>query len=130
MQVTKKNLIKTQNLNGITLVELVVSLAIATIAITILLQSTDIISKINRFKNQTKAYHTAAQKIEELRNTPFNNLPPSGPFTANGFAGQLTINNYSDSNIKQVTVTVFWQDHSTTRQVQLDTLISKFGLNP
>ena len=128
--------LKTDNLKlktqtGFSLIELMIVLVLITAAIAIFIRFTDTFSRIGRARNQIKSYHLAAKKLEELRNTPFVNLPVSGSFTENGSQGQLTLTDYQEkTDIKQVTVEVFYQDHSIQRRIQLDSLISKYGLNP
>lgn len=122
---------RTPNQLGFTLVELVIVLFLVTVSIFIFLKSTDTLGRIGRSRNQTKAYHLSAKKIEELRNTPFENLPPSGPFVDDGLSGQLTVQDFEGhSDIKQVTVEIFFLDQSIQKKAQLDTLMSKFGFNP
>lgn len=122
---------RTPNHSGFTLVELLVVLFLVTVTIFVFLKSTDTLGRIGRSRNQTKAYHLAAKKVEELRNTPFENLPASGPFSDDGLSGQLTLQDYEGhTDIKQVTVEVFFFDQSVQKKAQLDTLMSKFGFNP
>ncbi|MEM3063152.1 MAG: hypothetical protein QW303_06395 [Nitrososphaerota archaeon] len=120
---------KKHKLTGFSLIELLLTLGLIIIGITVFLSLTDIFSRIRSYRTLTKAYHTASEKIEELRNLPFNSLPDSGTFTSNGFTGELVIADYNGNEIKKVTVTVNYYDNSTPKQAKLETLISKYGLN-
>ena len=116
---------------GFAITELLIVLFLVTMTIIIFLKSTDTFSRIGAARNQTKAYHVAAKKIEELRGIQFDSLPASGAFTDGSYQGQLTTTNYqSQADIKQITVTVNYTDQFSQKSVRLDTLISKYGLNP
>lgn len=121
---------------GFSLIEVIIALAVLLLAISIfgVALSTTPLTKTS--KNQNLAYHIAAKKIEDLRNTQFASLPPSGAFSDPALlnlplaSANLTISNYGGSSqIKQTTVTVSWNEGGTPRSVILETLISQGGLN-
>lgn len=124
-------------MKGLSLIEIIIALALVVVTITIFGVALSSVPLTKTARNQNLAYHIAAEKIEELRNTPFASLPAAGssfanPALANLPAGSaaFTIQNYqSDSKIKQVTVTVSWVDAGKTRSVVLETLMSERGLN-
>ncbi|OGE76806.1 MAG: hypothetical protein A3C85_03285 [Candidatus Doudnabacteria bacterium RIFCSPHIGHO2_02_FULL_48_21] len=121
---------------GFSLVELIVALAVVMVAILLFGVAVSSLPVIKGTRNRNIAYHAAAQKIEELRNTPFASLPGSGSFSypilssLASSTAQLTVSNYlGDSEIKQAIVVVSWFENSGTQSVRLDTLISNSGLN-
>ena len=117
--------------SGFLLIEVIIALAlfIATLTIFGVVLSTLPLTKTAR--NQNLAYHIAAKKIEELRNTPFVSLPSSGSFVDAGFAslespsGQLTVADYGSNQIKRVTVLVSWQEGGLARSVTMETLMAR-----
>lgn len=122
--------------SGYTLMEVIVALAIVLVMLVIFGGAVSTIPLTKTARNQNVAYHIAAKKIEELRNTAFASLPGSGPFSDSalselpGSTGTLTIVNYESSTaIKHVTVQVSWSENATSRNVTLDTLISASGLS-
>jgi len=87
-------------------------------------------------RNQNIAYKVAGKKIEQLRNTPFTNLPSSGVFTDPGLAdiasstATLTVSDFGGNvEIKQINVMITWEESGGTKNLSLDTLISSGGLN-
>lgn len=122
--------------SGFSLIEVIIALAVLLLAVSVfgVALSTTPLTKTS--KNQNLAYHIAAKKIEDLRNTQFATLPASGPFSDPALsnlplaAANLLISDYSGSSqIKQAAVTVNWNEGGTPRFVTLETLISQGGLN-
>ena len=73
--------------------------------------------------------------MENLRETPFGSLPPSGPLTDSdltrlpGGSASLVISDYLASNvIKDALVTVSWSESGVVKKVELRTLISQGGI--
>ncbi len=122
---------------GFTLIEVIIALALLMATIIIFSSVLSSIPLTKAARNQNLAYHIAAKKIEELRNTPFNSLPSSGSFSdpalnkLENASGALTVADYEGaSDIKKVTVTVVWTDPvGPAKSVALETLMSKNGLN-
>lgn len=121
---------------GFSLIELIIALALILVAIMIFGVALSSLPLTKTARDQNIAYHIAAGKFEELRNTPFADLPASGSFTDAGFVelrtptGNLVIVNYEGSTfIKKATVTVSWEELGQTKSVVLETLISENGLN-
>lgn len=90
-------------------------------------------------KHKSIAYHLASQEMEILRNTDYTvlNNQTEGTFlgTISGFdtlpssSGKLTIENYGASaDIKKISIKVIWQERGSQKQVDLNTLISRFGM--
>lgn len=122
--------------SGFSLIEAIIGLAIIILTITIFGGVLNTLPLTKHARNQNLAYHLAAKKIEELRNTPFSSLPPGGSFTDPGFSdlasgsGSLTVANYSGSgSIKQLTVTISWSEGASSKNLTLETLMSDKGLN-
>jgi Tfp pilus assembly protein PilV len=124
---------------GFTLVDVIVSIAIAMVGLLPLvgLQSTAI--QGNRsYRNLTSAVFLAQKKIEYFKNVPFaslspvvNQADPNNPMTEIEGGGGIfnrisTIQSYGPSaNMKQVTVTVTWRDGLGSHSIPLDTIVSK-----
>ncbi len=123
-------------LTGFTLIEVIIGLALLLATISIFGVAISTLPLTKTARNQNLAYHLAAKKLEELRNTPFAILPPGGSFTDPGLSNlpsstaSLTIADYQDSSeIKRATVTVSWEDQGAARSIELDTLISQGGVS-
>ena len=121
---------------GFTIIETAIALLLVVVTVTIFGVALSTLPLTKTARNQNIAYHVAAKKIEEFRNTPFNSLPPGGAFTDFGLANlasstaSYTITDYQGSaDIKQVTVIVSWDEQGKQRSTSLETLISKGGLN-
>ncbi|MDP3741451.1 MAG: prepilin-type N-terminal cleavage/methylation domain-containing protein [bacterium] len=121
---------------GFSLIEVVIALAIVLIAVSIFAVAINTVPLTKHARNQNLAYHLAAKKVEELRNTPFDSLPASGSFNDAGFtdlpqaSGNLAVANYSGSaQIKRLTVTVSWSESGSSQSLVLETLMSDRGLN-
>lgn len=123
-------------LRGFSLIEVIIGLALVLVTLTIFGVALSTLPLTKTARNQNIAYHIAAKKIEELRDTTFVSLPSSGPFTDPGLAdlpgstADLTITDYEGSNkIKRAAVVVNWEETGQARSVLLETLISENGLN-
>jgi len=121
---------------GFTLIEVLITLALVSVLISIFFTATNIWRWIRHVRWQTFAKQIASREIEQLRNTPYDNLPASGSFSDSNMtkipqgSGQMNIavvNGQAD--LSQVKVTVFWVQEGQTKSIQLDTLMSKNGLN-
>lgn len=122
--------------SGFSIIEVAIALLFIIVTVTIFGVAVSTVPLTKTARNQNIAYHVAAKKIEEFRNTPFVSLPPSGSFTDPGLANlasstaSYTIASYQGSaDIKQVTVIVNWDEQGMQRSTSLETLISKGGLN-
>ena len=122
--------------NGFSIIEVAIALLLLLVTITIFGVALSTLPLTKTARNQNIAYHIAAKKIEELRNTSFASLPPGSSFTDPGLANlasstaSYTITDYQGSaDIKQATVIVNWDEQGKQRSTSLETLISKGGLN-
>lgn len=122
---------------GFTLIEIVMSLALVLSAIVIFSVALSGASLTTSTRMQNVAYHAAAKKMEEFRNTSFSSLPPSGAFTDSALSSlpsstaSFVISAYQGSSeIKDVSITVQWMERGIFKNVNLHTLMSQNGLNP
>ena len=103
MNITKK--IKRQD--GMTLLEVLVSMVILGIALLMLLNMAMISLTSNDWSNNvTIVTQSMQQKLEELRNTP---MPQSGTDTLNDISLYWTVSKTRD-HLRQVDMTASWQD--------------------
>jgi hypothetical protein len=78
------------------------------------------------------AHHIASAKIDELRQTAFDALPSSGPFSdpmlgelPDGSA-ELAVSDYLGvADMKRVEVNVSWREANSTTTYRLDTVITR-----
>ncbi len=125
-----------KNQSGMTLIEMLISIAMIGGLIVLYSASFNVIGLTKTMKSENIAYHIANIKIEELRTTTYASLPPSGSFTdpqlsqlPSGTAA-FTVTNYgSYTGLKEFVVTVSWND-GRARSVQLKTLAGTGGINP
>lgn len=122
--------------SGFTLIEVLITLALISVLISIFFTATNIWRWIRHVRWQTFAKQIASSEMEQLRNTPYNNLPASGSFSDPNMAkipqgsGQLNIAAVNgQTDLSQVKVTVFWVQEGQNQSIELDTLMSKNGLN-
>ncbi len=129
---------RTAHNSGFSLIELAVALGLIVLTVFIFSVAVSSLPLTKSARNRNIAYHAAAQKIEELRNTAFASLPATGSFIYPIFSelasstGQLTMSSYSgyDPNlIKQAVVEIIWYENNAWQSVRLETLISSTGLN-
>jgi prepilin-type N-terminal cleavage/methylation domain-containing protein len=120
---------------GFTVIEIVVSLFIFGMMLLVYIASANTVTLNRSSKNKQVAYRVAASTIEELRATPYANLPASytisDPLLATIPSGAGTVNiSIYNAKTKQVVSTVTWQDpgSSVTRSFSLTTLITQGGI--
>ena len=94
------------------------------------------VAQTKKLKYENLAYHTASKKMEELRATPLISLPASGTISdpmlsqIPSGSGNFSATDYAPySGMKEVTVTVFWND-GKAKQLVLKTLAGSGGINP
>ncbi|OGE82787.1 MAG: hypothetical protein A3B10_03900 [Candidatus Doudnabacteria bacterium RIFCSPLOWO2_01_FULL_44_21] len=130
-----KKLLREQK--GLSLVEVVVSMGVlvALFALYAVALNTTTLTKKLRYQNV--AYHVANKKIEELRGVAFVSLPPSGTISDSllsqipAGSGSFTVVDYSEfSGLKEITVTVTWNEGAIAKQVLVKTLAGSGGINP
>lgn len=123
-------------MKGFSLIEVIIGLGLLLVTLIIFAVAISTVPLTRTARNQNLAYHLAAKKMEELRNTPYASLPAGGSFTDPGLlslpmpSASLAVSSYQGSaDIKTVTVTVAWNEAGAGRNVELWTLMSKTGLS-
>lgn len=110
--------------------------------VTILLVSALSLNKTRGVNLESIATQIASREIEDLRKMAFTAIPscpePSGcpladtsdlPKLPNGSGVRIIPDNYQgDSKIRPVTIRITWVESGNSKQINLDTLISKNGL--
>jgi type IV pilus assembly protein PilV len=116
---------------GFTLIEIMISLVILSIALIALAGLQVRAIKGNAFsKRMTAAVSMAESKIEQIKNSPYANIQSeaAAQFTqANiNFTRQVAVTNNSPlPNTKTVNITVTWTDGSTSHTVPISTIVSQ-----
>lgn len=125
----------TQTENGFGILEVVITLFI--IGVTLLMfavvSNAVVLNKYNRYKEI--ALRIAEHELQELRTTPYANLPASGSITNTQLstipqgAGTFTIAEES-TGLSEVTVTISWRNPTASgnQQLSLSTYIWQGGL--
>lgn len=126
------------NQSGFTLIEILIALAIFSIAILAIvgLQATVIKGNIGS-RSITSAIFLAESRLEAFRAAGFTSLTngtdindPNNPLDSEGQAGGIfnrswTITDYTIPNTKRITVTITWNDQvAQNRSISLDTVLS------
>jgi prepilin-type N-terminal cleavage/methylation domain-containing protein len=131
----QKKLRGRQKQNGFTLVELIVGLGIIAAALFSYFAVLKTVTLTRFAKHQALAYQVAVKKIEELKTLPFASLPAGGPFSESALSAlpqaqaNLTVADYGGSaSIKEITVTVGWQESAGGKSVELKTLLTGGGI--
>ena len=131
---SQKSKVKSQL--GMSLIEILISLFIIGVLITLYAASMNVVALTKKLKNENLAYHVASKQIEELRSVAFAALPANGaildPMLAQipQGAGDFTVVDHPGfSGLKEITVTVTWND-GAGKQVQVKTLAGLGGINP
>lgn len=119
---------------GLTAIEVIFSIFLISIGLIVYASSMNLVRVARSTKNNNIAYHAAVMQMEILRNTQFGSLPPSGSFSDPSLSllpsGQGKIVAVDVHNgLKQITVTVSWQELGLPKQVNLNTLIYEKGIN-
>lgn len=110
---------------GMTLIEVLIALAILSIALLAMAMTSLNVIRGNATNNMvTQAATVAQDKMEELKNVPFNNLI-DGNDTTGDYTRQWTVTNIS-ATLKRITLTVRWPNRQGTRSnFTIDTLRSE-----
>lgn len=121
------------NENGFTLIETVLAIAIMAIGLLALasLQVTAISGNVQS-KKRTLALALAEDKIETYRHTAYASIPAGQEVETNletlYTRNTLVENDTPVTDVKTVTVTVFWHNmNDKLKQVQLVTIIANYG---
>ncbi len=119
------------NLNGFTMIELMVAVAILAMAILGILQAYSVsFMGMADARDRTVATNYAQEKMEEIRNKHFEDIINEDPIDISGtkFEREVTVTEDVDGSIadlKKVTTTVSWDDRNgiPKYEVILETLI-------
>lgn len=124
-----------KNKQGFTLIELVVALGLIAVTLFGYFAVLKTVTLTRFAKHQALAYQVAIKKVEELKAVPFGSLPVSGSFTDSALAAlpqvqaNLTVADYGGSaGIKEITVTISWQESAGAKNVQVKTILTSGGI--
>ena len=116
-----------KNEQGFTLMELLVAVTVLAIGLLGIagLQGTTIRRNVTAMRN-TEATALIEDKIEEIRNSPFDNVTSEGAEQNGVFTRRVTVqaNTPIAGSTKTVTVTVSWSDPSR-HELSFQTILSK-----
>lgn len=104
------------------------------VALVVYASSLNLVRLMKSTKYQNLAYHLATRNMETLRATGFDSLPVSGPLTDSELlllpsgSGSMTFTDIN-TDLKQVNITVSWNESGNTKSVSYDTYIYSGGLN-
>lgn len=125
---------------GFGLIEILLSVVLIIAIVTALFASSGTFLIRRGSDLQSIASKIASKDIETLRGQSFSSLPAAGTYTCvivdtdlsklgSGACGDRTVANYTgDANIKQITVTIRWQQSGKSKSLVMDTLIYTNGL--
>ena len=120
---------------GFTLVELVVALGLIAITLFCYFAVLKTVTLTRFAKHQALAYQVAVKKIEELKAVPFGSLPVTGSFTDSALTAlpqaqaNLTVTDHGGSaSVKEITVTISWQESVGAKNIQLKTMLTNGGI--
>lgn len=125
---------------GFTLVEQLVAATVMLVVFVAVTQAFIGIGVVNNRSNaQTQAVELMQQKLEVLRNTPYNNLPVGttdfvsemDAFAAlkNPRSATITVTEVTPSTLKRVDISLSYTQSGRTRTVGTSTLIGLRGIN-
>ena len=126
-----KHIDKTKNENGFTLLEMLVAVTVLAIGLLGIagLQGTTIRRNVSAMRN-TEATALIEEKLEKIRNTPFDSVVSEGPETDLGieetFSRTVIVQNNTPIvlSTKTVTVTVTWADPGQ-KELSFQTILSR-----
>jgi prepilin-type N-terminal cleavage/methylation domain-containing protein len=112
---------------GFTLVEVLVSISLLTIALLGLCGASVMAMKGNSLSQMsTKATVMAKDKMEVLKNLNYNQITSGSDTPEANYARQWTVtNNAPVTDVKTIAVTVSWTWQNLARNVTLNTIITK-----
>ena len=134
---TKKKLHHVKSQLGMSFIEVIVVLFIIIVLFDISLIEVNALSIMRKQRYENIAYHVANKQMESLRATTFASLPSSGTISDPLLSqvplgsGNFTVSDYSGySGIKELIVTIMWNDGSASKSVVIKTLAGNGGINP
>lgn len=127
---------------GVSLIESLMVIAMVGIIVILLANLPNAFNLVNKSKHISLAREIAAKQVEDKRATSFVNLAngnsqiidsrmsllpnSSGTVLVEDCNIQICTNG---ENIKQITVTINWQDNAKTQTISLKTFIGEGGIN-
>lgn len=124
---------------GTSLVEVLISIALVMVMLLMYITFLNLIKLNKKDQDLSMATFLASQEIEIIKNLPFSSLTNRTDAlligdidlsVLNEATGVLTISNYQDNpDIKQINIKINWIDKTLTKNVELSTLISSYGLS-
>ena len=127
---------------GFSLIEYLLAIAMVGIIIILMANLPNAMGLMNKSKHLSLGREIAAKQIEDKRAVSFANLANDNSAIVDsrinllpGGSGTVIVEDCDptictdEENIKQVTVTVNWQDNNKTQTVSLKTFIGEGGLN-
>jgi prepilin-type N-terminal cleavage/methylation domain-containing protein len=121
---------------GISLIEIIICMFMIGVLFALYTAAINTVAHTKKLRYDNLAYHVANKKMEELRATSYASLPASGTIVdamlsqiPSGSGSFTTIDHAGFSGLKEITVTVSWDD-GQAKQVQLKTLAGSGGINP
>lgn len=127
----------TYNDRGFTLLESIIAAGLLAAVTMVFLSIWVMVAAGARSERLIVAHQIASTRIDELRQTAFEALPGSGPFSSPmlaelpGGSAQLTITDYRGSTeMRQVQVLVSWLEAGAARTYTLDTVIARRATFP
>ena len=127
---------------GFSLIEYLLAIAMVGIIIILMANLPNAMGLMNKSKHLSLVREIAAKQIEDKRAVSFANLANDNSAIVDsrinllpGGSGTVIVEDCDptictdEENIKQVTVTVNWQDNNKTQTVSLKTFIGEGGLN-
>ncbi len=137
-QYRAKKIFQKQTLpSGFALFEAVIAITLLAVATLVFLSIWLMASIGGPTQRLMVAHHVASKKIEELRQTNFDSLPPSGTFSdpalneLPGALAELSVSNYLGIvDMKHIKVTISWDESGGRKIYALDTVISRGASYP
>lgn len=121
--------------SGFSIIEVPITLLIIAVMLIIYGAASNSVNLNRNSKDEDLANHIAVSEMEDLRSGGYAGVPVSGSFSHSllnqlpSGSASLTSSDYN-SDTKQVTVTVTWQEPGNTaaHNVSYTTLINKYGI--
>ena len=126
-----------KNQKGLSLIEVIISMFLIFVLFVLYLAAMNVVALTKKTNYENIASHIASEQMEILRETPFDELPDSGTISNTllskipSGAGSFTVaDDRYKTGMKEIKVTVTWNDNSGSKQVTIQTLAGTGGINP
>ncbi|HSX14587.1 MAG TPA: prepilin-type N-terminal cleavage/methylation domain-containing protein [Candidatus Saccharimonadales bacterium] len=131
---------KARNQAGFTLLELIITATVAAIIIVVVIEGFTGIEQLNRTaRNVTIATQLAQQQMEQIRNTPYNNIAIGTtdissiltpyPSLGNPRSATQIVTTLDAAGLKQVDINISYTIYHRTKRVQVSTEVANIGVN-